>query len=108
MDSPDDSRAHAGGIPSRSSDGTEVRRPSPRGSRAEQIRAWSNWFGMRRLIGMAGLAIDYTRASSVRAEMQNAADSAALAAASRLPDKKALRAAKQAGRMGSGSGRRLV
>ena len=47
------------------------------------------------LIGMAGLAIDYTRASSVRAEMQNAADSAALAAASRLPDKKALRAAKQ-------------
>ena len=53
MDSPDDSRPYAGGIPSRSSDGTEVRRPSPRGSRAEQIRAWSNWFGLRRLIGSA-------------------------------------------------------
>jgi Flp pilus assembly protein TadG len=47
------------------------------------------------LIGMAGLAVDYTRASSVRAEMQNAADSAALAAASKLPDAAALSAAEQ-------------
>ena len=53
MDSPDGSRPHAGGVPSRSSDGTEVRRPSPRESRAEQIRAWSSWFGLRRLIGSA-------------------------------------------------------
>jgi Flp pilus assembly protein TadG len=42
------------------------------------------------LIGLAGLALDYTRASAIRAEMQNAADAAALAAAARLPDAAAL------------------
>jgi competence protein ComEA len=53
VDSPDGSRQPVAVSPSRSRDGTDVRRPSPRGSRAEQIRAWSAWFGFRRLIGSA-------------------------------------------------------
>ncbi len=53
MDSPDGSRLDAGVSPSRSADGPDLRRPSPPGSRAEQIRAWTNWFGFRRLIGSA-------------------------------------------------------
>jgi len=53
VDSLDGYRLGAGVSPSRSPDETDVRRPSPRGSRAEQIRAWSDWFGFRRLIGSA-------------------------------------------------------
>ena len=53
VDSPDGSRQPAGAPLSRSSDDADLRRPLPRGSRAEQVRAWISWFGFGRLIGSA-------------------------------------------------------
>jgi Flp pilus assembly protein TadG len=49
--------------------------------------------GMLAIISSAALGIDYTRAVTVRKLLTNAADAAALAAASRLPDAAAARAA---------------
>jgi competence protein ComEA len=53
VDAPDGSRQHTGAPPSRSPEGTDPRRPSPRRSGAEQIRVWISWFGLGRLIGSA-------------------------------------------------------
>lgn len=53
VDAPDGSRQHTGAPPSRSPDGVDPRRPSPRRSGAEHARAWISWFGLGRLIGSA-------------------------------------------------------